>query len=83
MRHFTALCNYIFFQSLSTIDFTTVIGQPEMEAIGQGLMSISIHARNAPNNLIRGFLGMFSHKMSKLIFFDHRNFKQIFINNTV
>ena len=58
LRHFTALCNYIFFQSLSTIDFTTVIGQPEMEAIGQGLMSISIHARNAPNNLIRGFLGM-------------------------
>ena len=72
MRHFTALCNYIFFQSLSTIDFTTVIGQPEMEAIGQGLMSISIHARNAPHNLIRGFLGMFSHKMSLLTIFDHK-----------
>ena len=48
---------YIFYpQSLSTIDFTTVIGQPEMEALGQGMLAISVHAKNAPYNLIRGYL---------------------------
>ena len=39
-----------------SIDFTTVFGQVEMDALGQGLLSISIHARNAPQNIIRGYL---------------------------
>ena len=43
-------------QSLTSVDFTTVIDESELAALGKGRLSISVHAKNAPHNLIKGFV---------------------------
>ena len=43
-------------QALTTVDFTTVIGDAELSALGEGRLSITVHAKNAPYNQISGFV---------------------------
>ena len=38
------------------MDFTTVLGEAEMNALGQGRLSITIHAKNALYNQISGYI---------------------------
>ena len=41
---------------MTAVDFTTVIGDAELSALGEGRLSITVHANNAPYNQISGFV---------------------------
>ena len=43
-------------QALTAVDFTTVIGDAELSALGEGRLSITVQANNAPYNQISGFV---------------------------
>ena len=56
--HCTSIHTWIesLIQALTTVDFTTVIGDAELSALGEGRLSITVHAKNAPYNQISGFV---------------------------
>ena len=41
---------------MTAVDFTTVIGDAELSALGEGRLSITVQANNAPYNQISGFV---------------------------